>query len=132
MNEKFYVSIERHVCVVCGVQYDTGTILFDRRLRQSLEYYTTTGCGLCPEHEKLRQDGYVALVECDLEESGMPAGADRLKPSEAFRTGRVAYLKRDQFAAVFNVSIKPDLPFVYVEPGVIEKLTAAVTRGRHR
>ena len=73
MNDKSHVSLERHVCLVCGVAYDTGNLLLDKRLRASMERHTTTGWGLCPEHQKLSDDGFVALVECDPQRSGSPS-----------------------------------------------------------
>lgn len=126
MNEKSHVSLERHVCLVCGVTYDTGSILLDRRLRASLERYTTTGWGLCAEHQRLSDEGFVALVECDPERSGKPTSADRLKPEETYRTGCLVHLKREVFAAVFNVPIEADQVCVFVEPGVIERIQMMV------
>ena len=126
MNDKSHVSLEQHACLVCGIAYDTGSILLDKRLRASLERHTTTGWGLCAEHQQLFSDGFVALVECDPQRSGKPSGADRLKPEQAYRTGRLAHLKRDVFASVFSVPIKADQACVFVEPGVIEKLQAMV------
>jgi hypothetical protein len=77
---------------------------------------------LCPEHQKLSDEGFVALVECDPQRSGSPAGGGRVKPEQAYRTGRLAHLKREAFAQVFNVPIAADQPCVFVEPGVIEQL----------
>ncbi len=127
MNEKSHVSLEQHVCLICGVAFDTGSILLDKRLRASMERHTATGWGLCPEHQKLSDDGFVALVECDPQRSGSPAGGGRLKPEQAYRTGRLAHLKRDVFAEVFNVPVAADQPCVFVEPGVIEQLQAMVS-----
>ena len=124
MNDKSHVSLEQHVCLVCGVAYDTGSILLDKRLRARMEHYTTTGWGLCAEHQKLSDDGFVALVECDPQRSGSPG--DRLKPEQAYRTGRLAHLKRGVFATVFNVPVAADQACVFVEPGVIERLQAMV------
>ncbi len=124
MNEKSHVSLEQHVCLVCGVAYDTGSILLDKRLRASMEHYTTTGWGLCAEHQKLSDDGFVALVECHAQRSGPPGG--RLKPEQAYPTGRLAHLKRGVFATVFNVPVAADQACVFVEPGVIERLEAMV------
>ncbi len=124
MNDKSHVSLEQHLCLVCGVAYDTGSILLDKRLRARLEHHTTTGWGLCAEHQKLSDDGFVALVECDPQRSGSPG--DRLKPEQAYRTGRLAHVKRDVFATVFNVPIAADLAFVFVEPGMIERLETMV------
>ena len=50
---KSYVTIEQHVCPVCGKAHDTGTILLDRRLRERFDMYTPTGYGLCPEHKAM-------------------------------------------------------------------------------
>ena len=122
MNDKSHVSLEQHVCLVCGTAFDTGAILLDKRLRASMERHTATGWGLCPEHQKLSDDGFVALVECDPQRSGSPAGGGRVKPEQAYRTGRLAHLKREAFAQVFNVPIAADQPCVFVEPGVIEQL----------
>ncbi|ODU42428.1 MAG: ATPase [Thiobacillus sp. SCN 63-374] len=122
MNDKSHVSLEQHVCLVCGTRFDTGAVLLDRRLRASMERHTATGWGLCPEHQKLSDDGFVALVECDPQHSGSPAGGGRVKPEQAYRTGRLAHLKREAFAQVFDVPIAADQPCVFVEPGVIEQL----------
>ena len=122
MNDKSHVSLEQHVCLVCGTRFDTGGVLLDRRLRASMERHTATGWGLCPEHQKLSDDGFVALVECDPQRSGSPAGGGRVKPEQAYRTGRLAHLKREAFAQVFDVPIAADQPCVFVEPGVIVQL----------
>ncbi len=74
MSDKSYVSLEQHVCLVCGAAFDTGNLLLDRRLRASMEHHTKTGWGLCTEHQKLADDGFVALVECDPQRSGSQAG----------------------------------------------------------
>ncbi|HSW17063.1 MAG TPA: ATPase, partial [Ramlibacter sp.] len=49
-----------------------------------------------------------------------------LKPEQAYRTGRLAHLKRHVFATVFNVPIEANQPCVFVEPGVIEQLESMV------
>jgi hypothetical protein len=126
MNDKSHVSLEQHVCLVCGSTFDTGSILLDRRLRATMERHTTTGWGLCPEHQRLFSEGFVALVECDPQRSRMPSGDGSMKPEQAHRTGRLAHLKRGAFAQVFNTSIAVDQPCVFVEPGVIERLQSMV------
>ncbi|EVT87803.1 vacuolar-type H+ATPase subunit A [Pseudomonas aeruginosa VRFPA09] len=127
MNDKSHVSLEQHVCLVCGTHFDTGAILLDKRLRASMERHTATGWGLCAEHQKLSDDGFVALVECDPERSGSPAGGGRVKPEQAYRTGRLAHLKRKVFTELFNVPIAAEQPCVFVEPGVIEQLQTMVS-----
>jgi len=126
MNDKSYVSLEQHVCLVCGTAFDTGSVLLDRRLRASMNNHTTTDWGLCAEHRKLFDDGFVALVECDPQRSGSPSSNDRLKPEQAYRTGRLAHLRREVFSRVFNVPIADKQSCVFVEPGVIEQLQSMV------
>ncbi|SFN99786.1 hypothetical protein SAMN05443579_101213 [Variovorax sp. PDC80] len=124
MNDKSHVSLEQHVCLVCGVPFDTGNLLLDKRLRASMERHTATGWGLCAEHQKLADEGFVALVECDPQRSESSGG--RLKPEQAYRTGRLAHIKRNLFTQLFNVPIEANQPCVFVEPGVIEQLQAMV------
>lgn len=126
MNDKSHVSLEQRVCLVCGSTFDTGAILLDKRLRQNLERHTVTGWGLCPEHERLFQEGYVALVECDPQRSGGAPSSGSMKPEQAYRTGRLAHLKHETFANVFNVPVAAVQPCVFVEPGVIDYLQAMV------
>jgi hypothetical protein len=124
MTEKSHVSMEQHVCLVCGSMFDTGTILLDRRLQATLEQFTVTGWGLCPEHQALFDDGYVAIVECDPEKSGRPSQGDLVKPSTVFRTGKIAHVKRDSFDRIFDLPRDDKRPCVFVEPRVIEMLQA--------
>jgi hypothetical protein len=126
VDDKSYVSLEQHLCVVCATPFDTGSILLDRRLRASMRRHTTTGWGLCPEHQRLHSEGFVALVECDPQRSGAPSGDGQMKPEQAYRTGLLAHLRREAFTRAFNVAITADQPVVFVEPGVIEQLQARV------
>jgi len=126
MDDKSHVSLEQHVCLVCGQAYETGSILLDRRLRASLVHHTVTGWGLCPAHQKLFDEGFVALVECDPARSAAPSADGRVKPEQAFRTGQVAHVKRHVFAGLFKAEIAPDQPCVFVEPGLIDQLAAMV------
>jgi hypothetical protein len=58
MDDKSHVSLEQQLCLVCGTAFDTGNILLDRRLRASMKHHTTTGWGLCPEHQRLFSEGF--------------------------------------------------------------------------
>jgi len=126
MNDKSHVSLEQHVCLVCGVTFDTGSLLLNKRLRASMERHTVTGWDLCAEHQKLSDDGFVALVECDPQRSGLSSESGRLKLGQAYRTGRLAHLKREVFSKVFNEPIADDQTCVFVEPGVIQQVQAMV------
>lgn len=65
----------------------------------------------------------VALVECDPQLSGSSAGG-RMNPQKAYRTCRLAHVRREVLAQMFNVPIADDQMCVFVEPGVIEQLQA--------
>jgi len=97
--------------------------LLDKRLRASMKRHTLTGWGLCAEHQKLFEGGFVALVECDPRRSGSSSGANRMKPEQAYRTGRIAHLQRAVFGQVFNVPVEEQV-CVFVEPGIIDRLQA--------
>lgn len=118
---KSHVSMEQRICLVCCCKFDTGAILMHKRMRQTLEPHTTTGWGLCPEHKKLHEDDFVALVEVDRSKSTSTNGV--IKPEDAYRTGNVAHLKREVWDGVFNTKAPPSTtPVVFIEQGIIEKL----------
>lgn len=116
---KSYVSMEQKQCIVCGAIYDSGSILLDSRLIQSMERNTITGAGLCPEHQDLYDKGYIALVEAT-----SPSHGANIKPEDANRTGVICHLKREAADNIFNIELSKTIPMVFVEPGVIEKLNA--------
>lgn len=122
---KSHVSLEQAICVVCGAAYDTGAVLLDRSLRNSMEHKTVMGYGMCPADEKRRADGYIALVELDPSRSGATERTATIKPSDACRTGVIAHIKSEAFPKMFNVAL-PERGVAYVEPGVIEALRAKI------
>lgn len=121
---KSYVSVEQKVCQVCGTVYDTGSILLDTRIRNgklvdSMDRNTVTGYGLCEEHQKLFDEGYIALVECSNTNT-----RNTLTQANAIRTGNIVHLRREVAQRIFNTDQPADLPMVFIEIGVIEKLKA--------
>lgn len=113
---KSYVSMEQKVCVVCGMTYDTNALLMDRRLKDSMEQHTITGYGACPEHQKLADEGYVALVAATSTNTTETV-------ESANRTGEVAHLRKQLFEDMFNTTLVPKrFPMVFVEPEVISRL----------
>lgn len=126
MKDKSHVSLEQHVCMVCGQPFDTGSLLLDRRLKPTLAPRTPTGWGLCPQHQKLSDQGFIALIECDLDRSGAPSAGERLKPEQMQRTGRLAFVKRAVFSKIFDTSIMANQPCVFVEAGLIERIETMV------
>ena len=126
--DKSHVSIEQNVCQVCGITFDTGSILLDKRIRNTMERETVTGMGLCSEHQKLFEAGFVALVEIDPKRSGLKGCGNEttLKSENAWRTGRMAHLRRAVFVAMINIRIDDKCPVIFVEAGVIDALQAII------
>lgn len=129
MSEKSHVSMEQHVCVVCGKQFDTGTILLDKRMRATLERHTITGMGMCPAHTEKREQGYVALIECDPEKSDVSGNTAR--PDKVWRTGNVVHLKREAWERIFDTPV-PENMVAFIEPDVVailEKMSKEASDG---
>lgn len=101
--DKSHVAMEQRVCVVCTKKYDTGNILLDKRLRPSLSQPTTVGPGICPEHAKLHEDGYLALIEIDPTKSN-DIQSSKVKQEDAYRTGSIAHIRRVVAKELFEIS----------------------------
>lgn len=113
---KSYVSMEQKVCVAHAFEYETGAILFDKRLRESMDDHTVTGWGLCPECQARVDEGYVVLVAI------LNAGQDKLmQPSDALRTGVIAYLKEEKAKELFRV---PDHKIVFISEELMTWMTS--------
>jgi len=110
MCDKSNVSIEQKICPVCGEVYGTGTILLDRRFRDKLKRHTITGTDFCPEHQKLKDDGYVAAIECD--ESRSNVQNDQAHLGDVYRLGRIAHIKKEVCGQLFGRQLKGDIVFV--------------------
>jgi hypothetical protein len=127
---KSHVTLEQHVCIVCGKQHDSGNILMDMRLRtvkgqpalrETFEHKTLTGWGLCEECKVQDDAGYVALVAVDPELSA-PGANGNIKPEDAHRTGEVCHVRREGvWDRLFSIPA-PDGPMCFVEPAVVEHL----------
>jgi hypothetical protein len=111
--EKSHVSMEQKLCPVTGVTWDSGAILLDKRMKQSMERYTTTGMEICPEVKERIKEGFIPMVEADPKKSEtLPNG--NMNPKGAYRTGRVFYLKVEAFKRMFNAPV-PKQEFCYVD-----------------
>lgn len=111
---KSHVTMEQHVCIICGNTFDTGSILLDKKLRAKFEAHTITGNSICGKCQPLLDDNYIALI-------GVTNKGDSLKLKEANCTGDLSFIKRKVFNQIFDVEIK-DLPMVFVEPEVVKMI----------
>ena len=117
-----FVAMGEHVCPVCGIKHTYNTeILIDKRLRKIPENKRVTGYGLCEEHDKLYQDGYIALIVIDESKSTFKNNGDA-SFENAYRTGDIAHLKRDVFTDMFDTDIKDDQEIVFIDKEVFNLL----------
>ena len=116
--DKSHVSIGQLLCICTGQLFDSGELLLDKRLEKSLEHKTTTGWGISPEPQSHIDNGFVALVGVDPEKSKVVDNT--IPPEGAYRTGDIAYMKKDVFMKMFDLEDCVDVNFV--EEGVIEHL----------
>lgn len=114
---KSYVTLEQHICPICTKTHDTGALLLDRKLKQTLEPHTVTGFSLCKECEKLHSDGYLALVAIDETKCNPP-----YKPDTVYRTGEIAHIRYEAAKQVLDTPDLEKYQFVFVEPAVIAML----------
>lgn len=92
---KSYVSMETRTCIVCGEEYETGSILLNKRLANTLNEKTMVGTGMCPSHEKMKDEGYIALVGVEKE------------CANPIRTGKVCHIRSSAWAKIFNIPLPP-------------------------
>lgn len=114
-----YVKLEKNVCVVCAQTYETNGILISKRLKSIPKDAEITGWGMCPEHEELRDKGYVALVAIDENLSSREGG--NITPATAYRLGAVAHIAKEVFDDVFDTPA-PDHGVCFTESAVIDML----------
>lgn len=119
VGEKSFVSLSARVCVVCGATYEDGDLLLDKRLSNTLERTTVVGYGMCDEHEKLKNDGYVAIIET----VDSSSKSETLRPSEANRTGRIIHLRGSVWPEIFSSPV-PDKGVCFMEEHVFKGLVA--------
>lgn len=107
--EKSHVGMGVHVCPVCGLEHDEVVLLQTRLgLPPKLTNHMFAGWLMCPEHQKLMDDGYVAMIEV----SNQPTGL-----ADAQRTGRIAHVRASAWPNIFN-SPAPDKGIAFAEVGL--------------
>ena len=106
--DKSYVTMEQHQCPVCGVTFDTGAILLDRRLLNKFDNKTVTSYSLCSECQIKIDEGFTILIVVkDGENSANP-----------YRTGEILYYKS------IDPTNKPTSPIMYIEESAAKEIKA--------
>ena len=118
LEEKSHVGMESRMCVVFGKQFDTGALLLDRRLKETLDHHHLVGWGFCPEAQEKLDEGFVALVAVDADKSDRDVDGT-ITPDGAYRLGPIAWVRTSVAKDMFNVPIKD---VCFCEIGVIEYL----------
>ena len=111
MGQKSHVGMGYYLCPVCGVEHDE-VVLLDRFLRNKLSNHEFVGMQMCKEHQKLRDDGYTALIEV----SNKPTGL-----ADAVRTGQIAHIRNTAWPNLFD-SLPPEGGIAFAEVGLFTKL----------
>ena len=122
-EEKSHVSMEQHLCKATGKPFDTNAILFDKRLKNSMERNTITSWGFSPEVQEKLDEGYVVLVSVDIEKSIVIDNV--ITPENAYRTGAIAYVKVDAIKKIVPDMHIKDMAFV--DDGFVEYLQSLPT-----
>lgn len=113
MTEKSHVGMAHEVCPVCCVEH-TPSVLIDKGLRKTLSQHEFSGWSMCAEHQKLKDDGYIALVVC----TGTPKGL-----AEANRTGDIVHVRAGAWANIFNTPVPPK-GLAFIDQDAFAKLQA--------
>ncbi|MBM0105781.1 hypothetical protein JM946_13655 [Steroidobacter sp. S1-65] len=124
MSNKIYLPLERGACVVCGQSFEAGTLVVERDL---IAGRSVAGWELCATDARMHRQGFVALVECDLDMSVHRSG-DPLPLQEVQRTGPVMHLTRETFVSIFKTDTRPALPCAYVPRGTLQKVAEILQR----
>lgn len=133
MSMDNHVGMEAHICVVCGVQYDTGAILLATKYHHDrtgqlapikpIKKHHVTGPGVCPKHQQQIDEGFVHFIEMEANPS-----SDRLT-SEQFlgsrRTGLMVTIKREVLPDILqDMDVENMPPIVACEPGTVARIAA--------
>lgn len=112
--------MEEKRCMVCGLVFKTDALLLDRCMRKRFEPNTLTGMGMCPEHDKLNKDGYIAFVGIDPKKSSS-SNKGFMQGEDAHRTGRLMHIRRTVAKKMFNMPTEQlDSPVAFIDDAVID------------
>jgi hypothetical protein len=115
--EKSHVGMGVHVCPVCGLEHDEVVLVQTRMgLPPKLTRNMFAGWQMCPEHQKLQDDGYTAMIEV----SNKPTGL-----ADAIRTGQIAHVRNEAWPRIFD-SQPPAGGIAFAEVGLFAKLQEKV------
>lgn len=122
---KEFTALEAKICVVTGKQYETGSLLLRKDLKKTFDgMHAVTGFGICPEEQSYIDDGYVIIVEIDLDKSGSAP----YTPEKVYRTGQIARIRKHVAEQLFNMEIKN---IMYAGSDVLEYLKSLTEKSKN-
>ena len=117
---KSWTTLEQKFCPITGTIWDTGDLIIDQKMREKFEMHTITGVEICPDAQKMIDDGYFAFVAVDLDKSDkLPSG--NIDPKGAYFLGRTAWVRKhvaEKLAPRIAEGENPS-PFCYTEDASI-------------
>lgn len=114
MSDKSHVGMGIHRCPVCLEKTDE-VLLFNTKLRNTLERENFVGFKMCEEHnKKLYEEGYLALIE-----TSSPVAPTSL--TDKYRTGNYALIKENVYNDLFNVPISKNR-ICFIQVGILQGL----------
>lgn len=115
---KTFVTMEAHVCGICGKTHETGSILPHKRMREVFsDKAEVTGTSTCPACKALLNEGRVAVVEVTGEAHT--------------RTGNIAWVTPEAWSQVFTIPV-PEHRVCMAPPTVLKVLERAADEARLR
>ena len=113
-----FVAKELAVCPVCGNTHMTG-VLIHKDMKEIKNQVTHEA--LCPEHQEMFDDGFIALVEV---EDTHHKGGKRVPITEPNRTGRLVHIKKDVFDNLITENVDDSMPLVFMAIDAVEHIVS--------
>lgn len=118
-------SSDMEVCPVCGVNHNFCK--------------SETGFGLCEEHSKKWNEGYVALIIIDEEKSHFrkrsqvdkDTGIESEKTSDIIRTGEVFHMRKEDFKKLVDPGYREIDEIVFIGQRLIKHIKIKLERSKN-
>lgn len=111
------------ICIICG-KTEGGSVLKNRKIRRRFEMKDAANWYLCTEHEKLHQEGFIALVEAVQPSHTLAEDGTVTEGGDPHRTGKVIHVRFELAEQLFQTRIDRSLPLVWCHPDVGKRLEA--------
>jgi|TARA_Y100000294_G_C8470596_1_gene302477 hypothetical protein len=130
LKKKNMVAMGFTICPATGTKNNDSVVMkTDPKDKESIllngfsdsEKEVFIGWELCDSVKKRNKEGYICLVAC-IEEKSLKNEDGNITPEGAYRTGSVAFLRRELASQMFNLEIPEDQAFMFCDERVIQIL----------